>query len=230
MKVCCIIYHSNISKKYKKQWIIEFVKSIYEQTYTNFDILECCYDNSNMSLFKNIFEDKKYIFINKKFSNNFQCQNYIFEKIFKKLDYDVCINTNIDDIYDKTRFEKQMNKIKEGCDLVTSNYTIFQEYDNNKYERNIDILNGKKLENDYDKRLFFTKLVLEKKVNYPFSSTLFTKKCWNESNKKIEYPENLYLSKSILKNKIKIDICTDFLLKHRIHHNQYSNIYKDKII
>lgn len=235
MKICCVIYHSKIYEKYKKQWIIDFFHSIHSQTYQDFDIIECCYDNSNLSIISslketNLFRNKKTIFINKKFNNNFDCQNFLFEYLFNTLDYDVCINTNIDDIYDKKRFELQIEKIKNGADLVSSNYKIFQQYKNKKYEREYIIGDEKKMSSDYKRRLFFTKSLLDKKINIPFSGTTFNKKCWNLSSKKLDYPEVFYLTNSLLKNLIKVDFNFEILLEHRIHNNQYSNKYKDKII
>lgn len=234
MKVCCIIYHSNIYEKYNKEWIIDFLKSIYIQTYQDFDIVECNYDNSNLSLInslrsKKLFIEKKCYFINHKFENQFSCLNYLLKYVFEDLNYDVCINTNVDDIYSYNRFEKQIQKIKEGYDLVSSNYKIFQKIKDNTYEREINLIN-KDISTDYKKRLFFTNMTLEKKNVLPFSSTTFTKKCWEESNKNLQYPETLCLMKSLLKQKIKVDICEEFLLEHRIHNEQYSNIFKDKII
>lgn len=235
MKVCCVIYHSHIYEKYKKKWIIDFFHSIHNQTYDDYDIIECCYDNSNTSLMKslkenNLFNEKKHIFLNKKFKDNFECENYLFEHIFNDLEYDVCINTNIDDIYHKKRFELQMEKIKNGADIVSSNYKIFQVYKKKEYKREIIIANEKQLETYYKKRLFFIKNIIEKKTNIPFSCTVFNRRCWNLSSKKINYPEVFYLSKSLLDNKIKVDFNVEFLLEHRIHNHQFSNKYKDKII
>lgn len=235
MKIACVIYHSNIYEKYKKDWIIDFFHSIHSQTFQDFDIIECCYDNSNLNLIEmlkesKLFTNKKHIFLNKNFKSNFECEKYLFEYIFNDLDYDVCINTNIDDIYNEDRFKIQIESIKNGADIVSSNYKIFQYYKNKKYEREIKICNEKDIENDYKKRLFYTKMIIDKKTNIPFSCTTFTKKCWNHSSKVIEYPEVFYLAKSIIENKIKVDLNIESLLHHRIHNKQFSNKYKDKII
>lgn len=235
MKVCCVIYHSQLYEKYKKDWIINFFNSIHSQTYQDFDIVECCYDNSNLSLIEllkenKLFTKKKHIFLNKNFKNNFECETYLFEHIFNNLNYDVCFNTNIDDIYHEKRFELQIEKIKNGADLVSSNYKIFQEYKNSKYERDIIIVDEKNVENKYKKRLFFTKTIIDKKINIPFSVTTFNKKCWNVSDKKVDYPEIFYLANSVLYNLITVDFNVEILLEHRIHNNQYSNKYKNKII
>jgi len=179
---------------------------------------------------KNIFNKKKHIFLNKYFKDNFECEKYLLNYIFNDLNYDVCINTNIDDIYSENRFQKQIDEIKKGYDFVSSNYTIFQNYNKNIYKRNIELITNEKIDTDYKKRLFFTKVVLDKKIIIPFSCSTFTKKCWNESNKNIQYPETLYLLKSILQKKIKVTFLCDYLLEHRIHNQQFTNIYKDKII
>jgi len=232
MKICCVIYHSKIFTTYKEDWILECLKSIYLQTYKKYDIIELCYDNSDNSLIKmfkekGIFRTNRLFFLNKKMENNIEAENYIFNYAFNKLNYDVCININIDDIYDNERFELQLKKIEEGYDIVSSNYKIFQNYEGEKYEREMKIT--KKFKDEYDERLFYCKMIIEKKITIPFSSFTFTKKAWNLV-KKVLYPEPLYLCHNILSKKIKIYTCEKFLLYHRIHNKQYSNIYKNQVI
>ena len=232
MKICCVIYHSKIFTTYKEDWILECLKSIYLQTYKKYDIIELCYDNSDNSLIKmfkekGIFRTNRLFFLNKKMENNIEAENYIFNYAFNKLNYDVCININIDDIYDNERFELQLKKIEEGYDIVSSNYKIFQNYEGEKFEREMKIT--KKFEDDYKERLFYCKMIIEKKVLLPFSCFTFTKKSWNLI-KKVIYPEQLCLCKKILSKKIKIHTCEEYLLYHRIHDKQYSNIYKNDII
>jgi hypothetical protein len=232
MKICCVIYHSKIFTTYKEDWILECLKSIYLQTYKRYDIIELCYDDSDNSLIK-IFKDKgifrtnRLFFLNKKMENNIEAENYIFNYAFNKLNYDVCININIDDIYNNKRFQLQLKKIEEGYDIVSSNYKIFQNYEGEKFEREMKIT--KKFPDEYEERLFYCKMIIEKKMTIPFSSFTFTKKAWNLI-KKVLYPEPLYLCHNILSKKIKIHTCEENLLYHRIHNKQYSNIYKNKVI
>lgn len=232
MKVCCIIYHSKIFTTYKEDWILECIKSIYSQTYKKYDIIELCYDKSNNSLIKmfkknGIFKTNRLIFLNKKMKNNIEAENYIFNYAFNKLNYDVCININIDDIYNNKRFELQIKKIEEGYDIVSSNYKIFQNYEGEKYEREMKIVTNFK--DEYEERLFYCKMIIDKKVTIPFSCFTFTKKAWNLV-KKIIYPESLYLCQKILSKDVKIHTCDKILLYHRIHSKQYSNIYKNEVI
>ncbi len=232
MKVCCIIYHSEIFTTYKEDWILECIKSIYLQTYKKYDIIELCYDESDNSLIKmfkekGIFKTNRLIFLNKKMKNNIEAENYIFNYAFNKLNYDVCININIDDIYNNKRFELQMKKIEEGYDIVSSNYKIFQNYEGEKYEREMKIVTNFK--DKYEERLFYCKMIIDKKVTIPFSCFTFTKKAWNLV-KKVMYPESLYLCQKILSKEVKIHTCDQILLYHRIHSKQYSNIYKNEVI
>tara|TARA_B110001454_G_scaffold218932_1_gene248650 strand:- start:10176 stop:10895 length:720 start_codon:yes stop_codon:yes gene_type:complete len=232
MKVCCIIYHSEIFTTYKEDWILECIKSIYLQTYKKYDIIELCYDESDNSLIKmfkekGIFKTNRLIFLNKKMENNIEAENYIFNYAFNKLNYDVCININIDDIYNNKRFELQMKKIEEGYDIVSSNYKIFQNYEGEKYEREMKIVTN--FEDKYEERLFYCKMIIDKKVTIPFSCFTFTKKAWNLV-KKVMYPESLYLCQKILSKEVKIHTCDQILLYHRIHSKQYSNIYKNEVI
>ena len=109
MKVCCVIYHSKIFTTYKEDWIIKCLKSIYLQTYKRYDIIELCYDNSDNSLIKmlknkGLFNTNRLLFLNKEMKNNIEAENYIFNYAFNKLNYDVCININIDDYYHNERF------------------------------------------------------------------------------------------------------------------------------
>ena len=232
MKICCVIYHSKIFTTYKEEWIIECLKSIYLQTYKKYDIIELCYDESDNSLIKmfkdtGLFKTNRFFFLNKKMENNIEAENYIFNYAFNKLNYDVCININVDDIYDNERFELQLKKIEEGYDIVSSNYKIFQNYEGEKYEREIKIT--KKFKDEYEERLFYCKMIIEKKITIPFSSFTITKKAWNLV-KKVLYPEPLYLCHNILSKKIKIHTCEKILLYHRIHNKQFSNIYKNRVI
>tara|TARA_B100001971_G_C18263708_1_gene589602 strand:- start:5194 stop:5913 length:720 start_codon:yes stop_codon:yes gene_type:complete len=232
MKVCCIIYHSKIFTTYKEDWVLECIKSIYLQTYKKYDIIELCYDESDNSLIKmfkekGIFKTNRLIFLNKKMKNNIEAENYIFNYAFNKLNYDVCININIDDIYNNKRFELQMKKIEDGYDIVSSNYKIFQNYEGEKYEREMKIVTN--FEDEYEERLFYCKMIIDKKVTIPFSCFTFTKKAWNLV-KKVIYPESLYLCQKILSKEVKIHTCDQILLYHRIHSKQYSNIYKNEVI
>ena len=232
MKVCCIIYHSKIFTTYKEDWVLECIKSIYLQTYKKYDIIELCYDESDNSLIKmfkekGIFKTNRLIFLNKKMKNNIEAENYIFNYAFNKLNYDVCININIDDIYNNKRFELRMKKIEEGYDIVSSNYKIFQNYEGEKYEREMKIVTN--FEDEYEERLFYCKMIIDKKVTIPFSCFTFTKKAWNLV-KKVIYPESLYLCQKILSKEVKIHTCDQILLYHRIHSKQYSNIYKNEVI
>jgi len=232
MKVCCVIYHSEIYKTYKKEWVLECLMSINLQTYKKYDIIEMCYDNSNFSLIKmlkdeGLFKENKLIFINKKCVDNIESENYVFNYIFNKLNYDICININIDDIYNNDRFMLQMRKIEEGYDIVSSDYKIFQNHEGEKHEREVKI--SKEFKNEYDERLFYTKMITDRRVIIPFSCFTFNKKSWNLIEK-VVYPEQLYLCKNILSKKIRIHTCNKYLLHHRIHNKQYSNIYKNKII
>ena len=232
MKVCCVIYHSKIFSTYKEDWVLECLKSVYLQTYTKYDIIEMCYDQSDFSLIrmlkdKGLFKKNKLIFLNKECVDNIESENYIFNYAFNKLKYDVCININIDDIYDNDRFMLQIKKIEEGYDIVSSDYKIFQNHEGEKYEREVKI--SKEFKDDYEERLYYCKMMIEKKVTLPFSCFTFNKKSWNLINK-VMFPEQLYLCKNILSKKIKIHTCNKFLLYHRIHNKQISNIYKNKII
>ncbi len=68
-----------------------------------------------------VVELEKYHFFNMKFENHIHAMNFLITEIFNR-GYDVVFNTNMDDQYKNDRFEKQINKINEGYQLVSSNF------------------------------------------------------------------------------------------------------------
>jgi hypothetical protein len=133
MKAACILFHSNIFGIYQKEWVEKCINSIVNQTYQNFDIYELNYGDEDSCL-KEIFNiQKQHYFVKKKMDNHAQAMNYLLDLIFKEKDYDICFNINLDDFYDLTRFEKQIEVIKKGYDVVSSDY-VFTRSNNDNYQ------------------------------------------------------------------------------------------------
>lgn len=127
MKASVILYHSNIFSIYKKEWIKRCLDSVINQTYQDFDIFELNYGDDEMCL-KDVFNiEKNHSFFNIKMNNHAEAMNYLLDLIFKKNDYDICFNINLDDYYNLTRFEKQIDVIKSGFDIVSSEYVFVRE-------------------------------------------------------------------------------------------------------
>lgn len=117
MKLAVILYHQNAEKIYPKSWIEEAVKSIEGQTYQAFEILELNYGGTNERYTKGRF-------FRFKMSNHIEAMNYLISFAFEN-EFDAVANVNLDDINHSQRFEKQVAKIQEGFDLVSSNFHYF---------------------------------------------------------------------------------------------------------
>jgi hypothetical protein len=129
MKICCILYHSNILKLYKKEWVQKCINTITNQTFQDFDVFELNYGEDNYSL-ENFFDLKNgYHFLNQKqkMDNHAEAMNYLLDMIFKEKEYDFCFNINLDDYYDLNRFEKQIEIMKQGFDISSSEYIFIKE-------------------------------------------------------------------------------------------------------
>ena len=114
MRIAVIVYHSNAESIYPIQWIQDCVKSIYNQTYRNFDVIELNYGEGAKQYTKGEFH--KILM-----RNHIEAMNYLIDLCFAS-GYDAVANTNIDDTYDSSRIEVQMDAIKQGYQLVSSNF------------------------------------------------------------------------------------------------------------
>lgn len=124
MKVAVIIYHSNASKIYKKEWIDKCINSIKAQTFQNFDVWENNYGPDDLHYADGIGTLK--------YDSLFKCSNHIHamnDLIGKLLDfgYDIILNTNLDDYFSPDRFAKQIAAIQNGAQLVSSNFHYFSD-------------------------------------------------------------------------------------------------------
>jgi hypothetical protein len=232
-KSAVIIYHKNALNIYKKNWIIDCLNSIINQTYKKFDIWELCYDNSNTSLINMFLQpiNYTYYFFNEDLENHVYAMNYLLNKIFNEnFIYKYCFNINLDDYYDNNRFKLQIKTIKKlQVDLVSSQM-IYIDIDNNII-KNIDILSYKS-EKSSKKNLSKENIYIKEKLNnnnniIAHPSVCYTKKFWqligpyNVNSIPIEDLE--LFKKAINTPNIKIHILKDFLLFYRIHKNQISN-------
>jgi len=129
MRVGVILYHKNI-EKYKKHWIDKCVSSIELQTYQNFDVCELCYGDTVVTVadhIERVPEFPNYKFHSLPLPNHVHAQNSLLDACFKHNDYDYVFNINVDDYYDRRRFECQLTMIEQGYDLVASNFQHVEE-------------------------------------------------------------------------------------------------------
>ena len=117
MKVACIVYHRDVLKIYPQPWIDEAVRSIREQTFQDFTVLEMNYGGGQER-----FTDGQ--FFSMEFASHIGAMDWLITYAFDN-GFDVVFNTNLDDISHTTRFEKQLAKIAEGYQLVSSNFYYF---------------------------------------------------------------------------------------------------------
>lgn len=134
-KVGLVCYHKNL-KQYPEKWIAEFKNSILNQTYKYYRIYEVDYGMGG----NRIFENSDYH--EHDFSNHAEAMNYIINEAF----YDRCDfvgNCNVDDTYANNRLEVQLEYAMVGMDIVSSNFTLFNESGNYHTHNfhNLDITN-----------------------------------------------------------------------------------------
>ncbi len=119
-KLSLICYHANIKKIYKPEWVEQFKWSIIGQSYKKFKVYELCYSGEQ----DRIFEDS--IYESKELPTFVHAMNYLIEKCLSD-GADVIGNTNVDDNYSANRLEVQMEYIKKGFDVVSSNFSLMKD-------------------------------------------------------------------------------------------------------
>jgi len=113
MRAAVIFYHSNIDRIYQPEWIEQCVKSIYSQTYKDYNVIELNYGDGAKQYTKGEFNKVP-------MANHIYAMNWLLDLCFTS-GYDVVFNTNMDDNYAANRFEVQMEAINQGYQLVSSN-------------------------------------------------------------------------------------------------------------
>ena len=229
MKVCLIIYHKDLLEQYEYKWIDKCLRSLNEQTYQDFDIIELNYGTDDLDIVKKTkyFKNKKYLFVNKEFNKHTEAVNYLLELAFKKLKYDCVFNINIDDFYATSKIEEQLKYVND-YDIITSNFIIFQ--DGEQREIKNTIYNSTISKNDEQQ---YIKLNLKKNKNVIQNSGIcITKKFYNKVggySNNIPY-HDILLWKKAIKNKCSFHIINKNLTFYRIHPNQITNNYRQEII
>lgn len=201
MKVALISYHSNMRNIYPEVWVEQYRDSILAQTYTGVNIYECNYGDSVGVVFFGS------TFISKKFPTFVHCMNWMLDWLFNEEGYDVVGNSNLDDVYDPRWLEKAIEKIKEGYDVVSCNFRLFNDggiYHSHHFD-GLDI--EKELERNHNV------------VCHP--AVVFHRRFHERGNRynpdEIPY-EDRELWKRAIKNS-KFTILPEHLLLHRVHSN-----------
>ena len=212
MKVGVVLFHKNIYDLYPKEWIDKCLSSIFNQTFKDFQIYEINYGLDDIKLVENSF------FYSIEKINYADAMNFIITKAFAD-GCDYVFNTNLDDFYSNKRLEIQIEYLKQGIDVVSSDFCYVDE--NNNITQYLNIVKyGSILDN------------LKRGHNVIAHPAVgISKNFWmdNENrydiNKTPEEDKDLW-QKSIQRG-YKFHIIDDILLYYRIHNNQVS---KKKII
>jgi hypothetical protein len=212
MKLGVIFFHKNIRSIYQERWINKCRETILNQTIKEFSIYEINYGGDDFSLFEGIELKNPHTFISEEKSNHAEAMNTIIDLAFE----DGCeyvFNTNLDDYYDLNRFEKQIEFLNQGYDIVTSDFCYVEEIQN---EDRITFYKEIKKFGD-------VKSNLERNHNIvAHPCVAYSKKFW-ESNRynPEEIPEeDMLLWKRGIEGGSKFYICDEVLLKYRLHSNQ----------
>jgi len=199
-KVGIICYHRNLSN-YPKEWIQKFKESILGQSWKAFTIYEVNYGGTQERIFDNsIFESLE-------FPTFVHTMNYLLDKAFEN--HDFVFNTNIDDYYHKDRIAKQLMILRQGYDLVSSNFCLVKE-DKIDYYHHFDTI--KDIKGELEKR--------HNIIAHPVVA--YSKRFW--TNNKYYIPEEIpaedyYLWKRAADKGVDFYILKDNLLFQRIHTN-----------
>jgi len=209
MKVGILLYHKNINKIYKKEWIEECINSILGQSYRDYSVYDLNYGSDDFN-FSDHFQDKVYKSFNKEFKNHADAMNFLLDRCVED-DLDAVFNINLDDYYHEDRFIIQLGKIKEGYDLVSSNFQYIRGSELSETFRFDKVDIQKELESDL--------------VNVIAHPCVCYSKEFIKSNRYIsdEIPrEDLNLWKRTISD-FKFFICEKILLYYRIHDNQITS-------
>lgn len=119
MKTAVILFHKNI-ERYPADWVKVCLESIRNQTYIHYHVFELDYGGAN----NQIFNGSR--FMSKSMADHAHALNFLLDHVFD-LGYDCAFNVNVDDFYASDRFAKQIRYMKDGYDIVSSNFHIVDE-------------------------------------------------------------------------------------------------------
>lgn len=203
MRVAVLCYHKNAQSLYGGWWIQVYKNSILNQSYKYFDIFELEYSGGDFR----IFSESNYH--SKQFPTFVHALNYLLDSVFF-MGYDCVANSNVDDFFALDRLEKQLPYIKDGFDIVSSNFALVEDdrIVHRHYFDKLDI--PLELSNNHNI------------ISHP--SVIYSKKFWDKNRYVPEQQplEDLMLWQRAIKTH-RFFIHPDILLYHRIHDNSVCN-------
>lgn len=198
IKIAIIIYHKNIKNIYPIEWVEQCKNSILNQTYKEFDTIECNYGSDNYM----IFEYGE--FHSEEFPTFVHAMNFLLDRAFSA-GYDYVCNVNLDDHYALNRIEKQLWYMQQGYDLISSNFSLIRD-DQVIHTHHFDKL-------DIQRELSLQNNIICHPV------VAYSKKFW-EGNRYVpsEIPfEDKLIWERAINNGYKFVILPDVLCFHRLH-------------
>ena len=217
MKKGVILFHKDILKIYKSNWVEKSINSMINQTDNDFTFYEVNYGGESHSVIPDN-PNIKSKFWSENLVNYAEAMNFILDKAFND-GCDYVFNTNLDDFYPLNRVSSQMDMmIKGDFDIVSSDFCYVQENENEQ-DFIIKFMNIEKT--DIQKHLKNNHNV----ISHP--SVCYNKRFWLDGENRYDTSkvpkEDLDLWKSSIKRGYKFGVCPEILLYYRIHKNQESN-------
>lgn len=114
MKAAVLIFHKNVDR-YPVEWVEQCISSIRNQTFQDFNVIELDYGGTG----RQVYAGSQ--FLNLRLPDHAQALNYLLASS-RHDKYDCSFNVNIDDFYELNRFERQIEYIKQGYDIISSNF------------------------------------------------------------------------------------------------------------
>lgn len=203
MKLAVILFHKN-SDNYPERWISKCLSSIKEQTHKHFDVFELDYGGQGIQLYEGS------TFYSISLLDHAQAHNFLLDKVFE-LDYDGAFNVNIDDCYSPDRFEKQIPYLKNGYDVISSNFYNIDDNDNITCKLSM-----------HDKNIITEASIGHNIIAHPV--LLYSRNFWTTCSKlkSEEIPQDDFELWKRSYDKYKFIVLPDYLLYYRIHKQKAS--------
>ena len=207
-KLGIVLFHKNISDIYPKRWVDKCINTLKNQDVDNVEIT--FYEINYGSDKKRLVADS--IFYNIEKINYADAMNFIITKAFE----DGCeyiFNTNLDDFYSHNRIDTQLKYLKDGFDIVSSDFCYIDLDDKVTLTLN---MSQHPIEASFDKN--------HNVIAHPCVG--MSKNFWNDTNNRYDInktpEEDFDLWKRAIKRGYKFYIIDEILLHYRIHSNQIS--------
>lgn len=130
-KCVAIMFHKNLLSLYKRSWVERSVRSVLNQTVVDFEIYEINYGDDDkfsvLSLIPGGIKQKTKFF-SKSLPDHTYAMNFLINAAVED-GADVIFNVNLDDVYNSARFEKQLECIDSGYELISNYWSYIEEID-----------------------------------------------------------------------------------------------------